>query len=146
MARVKLIDPSDRFKAPPITVRSLPKAKVQQVNAIFLMLDTDRDALLTWEQIQHGGQLLGLRLEKEPSEYDVSPPDINSGFEFEDFAGFVAAAIHRDHNAVDDMKYETGRLFSAVDRFGQGSVTAANLSKLFDTFGDRVSGVRVLCC
>jgi hypothetical protein len=107
--------------------RTLPKIKLQQAHAVFLLLDTDRDGLLTVRrsqppqgklflvkapcprslivlgvrtqgaEITHGGRLLGLQLSVIVNGDIEQAPPTVT---FEQFCALVAEAMHRDHNCM----------------------------------------------
>eukprot|EP00873_Tetraselmis_striata_P043125 jgi/Tetstr1/463389/TSEL_008311.t1 len=138
MTLVKLVDRSEnsyqRFQPSAPTHRSLSKVKLQQVHSIFQLMDTNQDGLLIGEEITHTGRLLGLQLQVPREEDSESAPSAT----FEQFGALVADAMHRDHNSVDDLSYETSKLFASVDKFGKGVITPDSLMQFFTSIGDQV--------
>mmetsp|Transcript_24119 Transcript_24119/g.57451 ORF Transcript_24119/g.57451 Transcript_24119/m.57451 type:complete len:296 (-) Transcript_24119:198-1085(-) len=111
-------------------------AKTQQLKAVFLLLDTDRDGLLNWEEVKHGARLLGIVVGKEPRDPEEAPPQGPRRYAFQEFADTIAQKIHRDHNTVDDLDYKVKRLFMAMDRYGTGSVSEDDICAFFRACGD----------
>lgn len=86
-------------------------------------------------EITHGGRLLGLQLSVIVNgDIEQAPPTVT----FEQFCALVAEAMHRDHNSVDDLTFETSKLYSCIDKFGKGVITPDALFAFFKSIGDDV--------